>query len=82
MTKKATSTAERLKTAQLLLGVTDRVAGLDSLDEILETLVSLTTDQLGAERSSIFLNQFLISFGFWSLTRFFKLSSVIKISRY
>ena len=50
------STAERLHTAQLLLGISDRVAGLESLDEILETLVTLTTDQLDAERSTIFLN--------------------------
>ncbi len=56
MSSDRASTAERLRTAQLLLGISDRVAGLESLDEILGTLVSLTSDQLGAERSTIFLN--------------------------
>lgn len=56
MNIEGTSTAERLQTAQLLLGISDRVAGLESLDEILETLVTLTTDQLSAQRSTIFLN--------------------------
>jgi adenylate cyclase len=46
----------RLQRAQILLGITDRLASLDSLDEILETLVTITSEQLGAERSTIFLN--------------------------
>ena len=35
---------------------TVNVSALESLDEILETLVSITSTQLGAERSTIFLN--------------------------
>ncbi|MEE2897443.1 MAG: GAF domain-containing protein [Gemmatimonadota bacterium] len=47
---------DRLNQAQILLGISDRIAALESLDEILETLVSITSTQLGAERSTIFLN--------------------------
>jgi adenylate cyclase len=47
---------DRLNQAQILLGISDRIAALESLDEILETLVSITSTQVGAERSTIFLN--------------------------
>ncbi len=49
-------TEDRLQQAQVLLGISDRLAALESLDEILETLVTITSSTLGAERSTIFLN--------------------------
>ena len=42
--------------AELLLDVSRRVAAHDSLDEILETLVAVLSEQVGAERSTVFLN--------------------------
>ena len=45
-----------LQQARILLEISDRVAALESLDEMLETLVSLMSAHLGAERSTIFLN--------------------------
>jgi len=56
MTTTSPTNPDRLAQAQILLGISDRVAALESLDEILETLVSITSAQLGAERSTIFLN--------------------------
>jgi len=49
---------EQLRQAhsEMLLGVTHRLAALDSLDEMLETLLEMTTWELGAERGSLFLN--------------------------
>jgi len=46
----------RLRQAEMLLGVSRKLAALDSLDEILQTLVELTSRELRAERSSLFLN--------------------------
>ena len=47
---------ERLKLVELLLEVSRQMAGHDSLDGVLEALVEMTTDALGAERGSLFLN--------------------------
>ena len=47
---------KRLKQAEMLLAVSRRVAAMETLDEILETLVEMTTWELGAERGSLFLN--------------------------
>ncbi len=47
---------KRLKQAEMLLNVSRRVAAMETLDEILETLVEMTTWELGAERGSLFLN--------------------------
>ncbi|MDD9878439.1 MAG: GAF domain-containing protein, partial [Magnetovibrio sp.] len=47
---------KRLKQAEILLNVSRRVAAMETLDEILETLVEMTTWELGAERGSLFLN--------------------------
>lgn len=41
---------------ELLIEVTHRMAGFESLDEILRALVEMTTNELGAERGSLFLN--------------------------
>ena len=56
--KTATSddTRRRLRHAELLLEVTRRMAGYGTLDEILNALVEMTTNELNAERGSLFLN--------------------------
>lgn len=52
----ATDTRRRLRHAELLLEVTRRMAGYGTLDEILKALVEMTTNELNAERGSLFLN--------------------------
>lgn len=47
---------KKLKQAEMLLAVSRKVAAIESLDEILKTLVEMTTYELGAERGSLFLN--------------------------
>jgi len=42
--------------SEMLLGVSYRLAALDTLDEMLEALVETTTWELSAERGSLFLN--------------------------
>ena len=46
----------RLRFAELLLTISHKMAGIDSLDEVLTTLVAMTTEELNAERGSLFLN--------------------------
>jgi len=46
----------RLKQAEMLLNVSRRVAGIESLDEVLETLVEVIVYELNAERGTLFLN--------------------------
>jgi len=46
----------RLKQAEMLLNVSRRVAGIESLDEVLETLVEVIVFELNAERGTLFLN--------------------------
>jgi len=46
----------RLRFAELLLAVSQKMASIDSLDEVLTALVEMTTAELGAERGSLFLN--------------------------
>lgn len=46
----------RLRHAELLLEVTRRMAGYETLDEVLQALVEMTTQELNAERGSLFLN--------------------------
>ncbi len=41
---------------RLLLSISEKVAAMDSLDDILHLLVEVSTDQLGADRSTLFLN--------------------------
>ena len=59
------ATAKRLRFAELLLSVSRTMAGKATLDEVLETLVQLTTAELNAERGTVFLddpqNQELVS---------------------
>ncbi len=47
---------KRLLRAELLLGVSQKLSAIGSLNEILKALVELTSRELGAERSSLFLN--------------------------
>ncbi|MEQ8321002.1 MAG: GAF domain-containing protein [Rhodospirillales bacterium] len=46
----------KLKQAEMLLNVSRRVAAIESLDEVLETMVEMTTWELQAERGTLFLN--------------------------
>ncbi|MGZ3181712.1 MAG: GAF domain-containing protein [Telluria sp.] len=46
----------RLREAELLLEVSRRMAAFDTLDDILNALVEITTEQLSAERGTLFLN--------------------------
>ena len=47
---------KKLQQAEMLLDVSRRVAGIESLDEVLQTLVEMIANELGAERASLFLN--------------------------
>ena len=46
----------KLRQAEMLLAVSRQVAALDTLDEVLETLVEIASRELGAERTTLFLN--------------------------
>jgi adenylate cyclase len=46
----------RLRFAELLLGISQKMSGMDTLDEVLTSLVEVTTAELKAERGSLFLN--------------------------
>jgi len=48
--------ARRLRQVELLLDVTRRMAEKQSLDDVLNVLVDLSTRSIGAERGSLFLN--------------------------
>jgi len=47
---------QKLRQMEVLLNVSRRVAAVDSLDEILRTLVEITTEELDADRGTLFLN--------------------------
>jgi len=46
----------RMEQAELLLGVSRKVAAIESLDEVLSVLMEMTSWELGTERSTLFLN--------------------------
>ena len=46
----------KLHQAELLLNVSRRVAGIESLDDVLKALVEVIANELGAERASLFMN--------------------------
>ncbi|MDP7098090.1 MAG: GAF domain-containing protein [Rhodospirillales bacterium] len=48
--------AKRLNQAEMLLEISKKMAAIESLDEVLEALVKMTTWELGAERGTLFLN--------------------------
>ncbi len=50
------ATRKRLRKAEMLLEVSRKIASFDSLDDALGALVSLISEELNAERSSLFLN--------------------------
>ncbi|MCH8237973.1 MAG: GAF domain-containing protein, partial [Proteobacteria bacterium] len=47
---------KKLQQAEMLLDVSRRVAAIESLDEVLKTLIEMIANELGAERASLFLN--------------------------
>ena len=51
-----TDPTKRLKQAEMLLDVSRKMAAIESLDEVLSTLVEMISWELGAERSTLFLN--------------------------
>ena len=59
VTRKEDSAAEqrrRLRHVELLLEVTQRMGSFSALDDVLRSLVDMTTTELNAERGSLFLN--------------------------
>ena len=46
----------KLRTSELLMSVSQRIAGLKNLSEILWTIIETTTETLKADRGSLFLN--------------------------
>ncbi len=52
----ATGEATRLHQAEMLLNVSRTLAAFETLDEVLASLVGLMSAELGAERSTLFLN--------------------------
>ena len=44
----------KLRTSELLLSVSQRIAGLKNLSEILWTIIETTTETLKADRGSLF----------------------------
>ena len=49
----------KLHRTEMLLSVTQKIAGLSNLSEILWTLIEMTTTELAADRGSLFLNDAL-----------------------
>jgi adenylate cyclase len=52
----ASDQSKRLRFAELLLGISRKMAGKATLDEVLSELVEVTTAELNCERGTIFLN--------------------------
>ena len=46
----------KLRFAELLLSISQKMSGMDTLDEVLNALVEVTTTELNAERGTLFLN--------------------------
>lgn len=61
----AAGAQSRLRMAELLLEVSRRMAAYDTLDEILTALVEVTTEELDAERGTLFMRVSLPSQGMW-----------------
>ncbi len=47
---------EKLRQTEMLLGISRSVAAMETVDEVLEALIALTTKETGAERGTLFLN--------------------------
>jgi len=54
--KKLQEAEMKLNQAEMLLNVSRRVAAIESLDEVLKTLIEMIAFELGAERASLFMN--------------------------
>ena len=54
--KRLDTVNSKLRTSQLLLSVSQKIAGLRNLSEILWTIIETTTETLNADRGSLFLN--------------------------
>lgn len=54
--KRLDSVNSKLRTSELLLSVSQKIAGLKNLSEILWTIIETTTETLNADRGSLFLN--------------------------
>ncbi len=54
--KTAMASHKKLQQAEMLLDISKKVAAIESLDEVLEILVEMTTWELNAERGTLFLN--------------------------
>lgn len=52
----ATAQKKRLREVELLLDISRKMSAIDSLDTVLNVLVEMTTEELGAERGTLFLN--------------------------
>ena len=52
----AAEQAKRLRLAETLVNVSRTVAAMESLDDVLEIMVRLTTEVTGAERGTLFIN--------------------------
>ena len=56
VTKLSETELHRLQRAELLLGISRHMAGIETLDEVLSELVDIVSRETNAERSSLFLN--------------------------
>jgi adenylate cyclase len=56
MTETVAEQQEQLRQLQMLVSLSRRVAALDSLDAVLETLLQSAIEETGADRGSIFLH--------------------------
>ena len=54
--KSSEAEMKRLRQAEMLLDLSKRVAAIETLDEVLEILVEMTSWEVGAERATLFLN--------------------------
>ena len=54
--KTPSKTDVKLKQAETLLSVSKRVSAMETVDEILESLVDIATYEMQAERGSLFIN--------------------------
>ena len=55
-TRPRTSMKKELHKAVTMLRVSNEVAGLDTLEEVLSTLIEFTTRETDSQRASLFLN--------------------------
>ena len=54
--RQSAATEKKLKRLEMLLAVSDKMAAIETLDEVLATLVEITTLETESERGTLFLN--------------------------